>query len=343
MESPPDTEISHRIAQIRLEIAGSRGKSLFAKKLGIPTSTYDYYETARVPPADVLLKIADIAGIDLRWLITGQAAAPSAVPLDHPILHRAAKLLSQHPDSARALAAFLDLLEKSLQFPARTSDQPSESASPQAAATAAASTTTPAGSSPPGTQLTPRPQPPNAGASGDQTASYIPILGRSAAGVPHFWADDAQAQGITTLDELIARHASDSRQVRPAVLSDGGRDQSVQVVTLRSPNQDDLVEFISCPALKAAHPDAFAVRIDGDSMSPDIRHGDLVVLSPSAAARDGRAAVVQLRRQVGVTCKLWRLQAGRVYLAPINDSYETFATVAKEVVWALRVLARIRP
>ncbi len=85
-----------------------------------------------------------------------------------------------------------------------------------------------------------------------------------------------------------------------------------------------------------------AIRVDGDSMTPEIHDGDLVLLSPSAAAVEGQAAVVQLAGQIGVTCKLYRTVGGRVHLVPINGSYEIATAGVSNVEWALRVLARIK-
>ncbi|MFP4053868.1 MAG: helix-turn-helix transcriptional regulator, partial [Phycisphaerae bacterium] len=85
-----------------------------------------------------------------------------------------------------------------------------------------------------------------------------------------------------------------------------------------------------------------ALRVDGDSMSPEIRHGDLVVLSPSAPALDGRPAVVQIDRQIGVTCKLLRREGDRTHLIGLAESVPPLSIDTGKVAWALRVLARIR-
>jgi SOS-response transcriptional repressor LexA len=77
-------------------------------------------------------------------------------------------------------------------------------------------------------------------------------------------------------------------------------------------------------------------------MEPEYRHGDLVVLSPSQPAVDGRAAVVQLAGQIGVTCKLFRRAGDRVHLVAINERYPPTAHAADELLWALRVLGRVR-
>jgi len=298
-------------------MTGPRGKSSFAKQLGISASTYAYYESCRVPPADILVRIADLAGADLRWLLTGEAGGRN-VPADHPALQRAAALLASCPDAAAPLTAFLDILSASLRFPAKTPAE--QTAFPSA-----------------------RPEsPPRLETPGE---AWIPILGRSAAGVPHFWSAGDQA-GTTLLEDLITRHANRPAEcIRPAAVSseDAGDCRAVQIVTLRSQAEDAPAEFLSAPRVKARHGDAFALRIDGESMAPDIRHGDLVVLSPSVPAADGRPAVVQLAGQIGATCKLYRRQGDQVHLIPVNERFDPQAVPAGRVQWALRVLASVRP
>jgi transcriptional regulator with XRE-family HTH domain len=348
--------ICQRIAKIRIEVAGPRGKSSFAKKLGISASTYDYYESRRVPPADILVRIADVAGVDLRWLLTGDGAGGPCVPAAHPVLQRAASLLARRPESAAPLGAFLEILAATLEFPAKGESRAGPVA-PQLRAQGDAGesleqqelATLPL---PEGPRTTPTPAPQTQEAS----EGWIPILGRSAAGVPHFWGGADEAAGVRTLGELVARQG----RLRPARVEQaaasglaagaGGdatreplRDLPVQIVTLEGPDESDVVEYVASKEMKARYGDAFAVRIDGESMSPEIRHGDLVVLSPSVPATEGRSAVVQLRRQIGVTCKLYRQEAGAVHLVPVNEQFATQTFAADRVAWALRVLATIRP
>ena len=326
-----------------MEVAGPRGKSLFASKLGISASTYAYYESRRVPPAEILVRIADLAGADLRWLLTGESASGAAVPAGNPILHRAAALLSKSPQCAAPLAVFLDILAASLQFPAKAPQaQPVQSSldeKPSAQAVPAATAESP-----------PRVATPAVGApvmeKDPSRQSWIPVLGRSAAGVPQFWGDETESAGVATMGDLVARHAARrASRVAPAVAGggEGLRDVPVQIITLDAPDDSETAEYVASAEMKSRYPDAFAVRIDGESMSPEIRHGDLVVLSPSAAAADGRPAVVQLRRQIGVTCKLYRRQGDRVHLVPVCEQFVPQSFPAGDVLWALRVLATVRP
>jgi phage repressor protein C with HTH and peptisase S24 domain len=317
--------ICARIAELRLKLEGPRGKSLFASKLGISASTYNYYESDRVPPADLLVRIADLANVDLRWLLTGKSG-PAAVLADHPAVLRAAELLANRPDAAGPLTAFVELLAASMEFPAK--------GEPAA--------TLPTTDSPPINERTTDFSPP----ADTDRVSWIPVLGRSAAGLPQFWRDGKEPPGLTTLTQHIDARRSIQTRVKPATVapsdSPDPRQDSVQLIVLTGPDDDNVAEFICAPGLKARHPDAFALRIDGESMAPDIRHGDLVVLSPSVAAADGKCAVVQLAGQIGVTCKLYRRQGDRVHLVPINEQYPPQSFPAQKVQWSLAVLAKVR-
>jgi hypothetical protein len=275
----------------------------------------------------VLLKIAILAGVDIRWLITGESPTGQQVPMDHPVLIRAASLLRDKPESAGPLAAFVDLLAGAMEFPEKESTKPAAD-KPAVAGRPQAQITAPAGESP--------------------NQAWIPVLGRTAAGVAQFWKDADASAGLTMLADLIARHAGSAGPARhadclPVDAETPADSADVSIVTLPSPSPGQPDEFVSTPKLKAKHYDAFALRVDGDSMSPEIRHGDLVVLSPSQPAADGKSAVVQLRNQIGVTCKLYNSRGGKVHLIPINEAFLPQAFPADQVVWALRVLARVRP
>ncbi len=322
MAKDPQNEICRRIAQLRLAVEGKRGKVLFAKKLGISASTYNYYEGNRVPSAEILVRIADIAKVDLRWLLTGREANPP-IAADHPAIVRAARLLADHPQAAAPLAAFIDLLAAaSLNFPAKIQAQvPLPSGSLRVALPSVV------GGASARVSLTGR-------------ENWIPILGRSAAGVAHFWREGEKPAGLTTLDDLIDRNCR--VEAASAAPSGEGDWSDVQLITLTRPSDNDVAEFIHAPAIKSRHADAFALRIDGESMTPDIRHGNLVVLSPSVPARDDRPAVVQLLGQIGVTCKLYRRNGETVCLQPVNDKYPSQQFDASVLVWALAVLAKVR-
>ena len=337
-EIPAVPEICGRIAQVRAELHGPRGKAAFAKVLGLSPSTYNYYEAARVPPADVLVRIADVAGADLGWLLTGQASA-TAVGGDHPAVQRIARILADHPQAAEPLTAFVEMLAATLDWPEKGAAMTEPDQAPAAASPTAG---TPKGQAAVVPAQTPEGQ---AAVAPNDREDWIPILGRSAAGVPMFWDADDDTAGLTALTELVERHArsSASRVSSAAATDEAGADAGdAQIITLSAPDADNVAEFVVAGPLKRKCPDAFAVRIDGDSMAPDIRHGDLVICSASAPAVDGKTALVQLAGQIGVTCKIYRKTGKTVHLVPINDQYAPQTFGAEQVRWAKRLLARVR-
>jgi len=317
--------IIQRFRSLRERYAGTRGKALFAKALGISSSTYNYYEKDRLPPVEVLWRACVLTGTDLNWLVSGQSATAAvrttagggtaAVP--QQLVDRIAATLGRDPKALGALEAFIDLLESKVGLESDGARQGS-AAAPLA-----------------------RPR-----------SHWLPVLGRTAAGVVHFWPnDEADLPACADLAQLIERHRRRRyRQVRPERIStdatlaslNGLRDETVSLVQLSEISDEGVCEFIDCAAIHARFPDAFALRVDGDSMAPRIDDGDLVVLSPSRPAGEGETAVVQLQGQIGVTCKIIRRGGDEVYLIAANETYDTRTCSAAEVVWALAVLWRIR-
>jgi SOS-response transcriptional repressor LexA len=76
-------------------------------------------------------------------------------------------------------------------------------------------------------------------------------------------------------------------------------------------------------------------------MSPRIKDGDIVILSPSVPAAQGQVAIARVANQIGVTCKLLRSTDTEVHLIPINERYETKIVPKKDLLWSLAVLCHI--
>lgn len=333
-------QICQRIAEIRLRVFGPRGKASFAKAVGISSSTYNYYERDRVPPVEVLTQIAALGGVNLCWLLLGQDLHPN-LHFNHAAVANIAQLLTDHPEAAGPLSAFVELLSASFNWPAQSKAAQSPSAI-VASLQSVLQGKTPSLAIPP---VQAPAKAASASAAGSATEDWIPVLGRSAAGVAHFWDNADKGKGITLLSELVQRHARKAaRQVSEAESETSlpGAAGPVRLVTLRQPDEDNVAEFVSAGVIKRRYNDAFALRIDGDSMSPEIRHGEIVICSPSAPALDGQAAVVQLAGQIGVTCKIFRRQGKDVHLVPVNEQYPPAVFPAADLVWSARVLARIR-
>lgn len=74
---------------------------------------------------------------------------------------------------------------------------------------------------------------------------------------------------------------------------------------------------------------AFALVVDGESMLPDFRPGDLVVVDPDASVRPGDIVVAKLERDQAATLKKYRSRGADgdghpvFELMPLNDDYPT--------------------
>lgn len=85
-------------------------------------------------------------------------------------------------------------------------------------------------------------------------------------------------------------------------------------------------------------PGLFALRVKGDSMSPRIMDGDLLLVRPQTSAEDGELVVAMIEGEA--TCKVLRRNAYGVTLVPFNAAYAPFVysgTQAED----LRILGKV--
>ena len=309
--------IIERVKLLREQYAGSRGRSKFARALGVSPSTYNYYEISRVAPIEILLKICELTGADLEWLLAGRTTARRfAGGPNTAILQKLDDLLAEDAALAKPVSAFLELLrEKKV---AEKKIQP-----------------TPVFSKP-------------------NRPGWIPVLGRTAAGMVHFWDQTLLTrpkQAVTELDELVRKHIGKaiinsvdttlSIDLQARVLVDGIKGAEVNLIQVSGKEDEQVVEFVECDQVYNLFPDSFALQVDGDSMSPRINDGDIVILSASVPAAQGQIGIARVANQIGVTCKLIRSTERQVHLIPINERYETKVVGKKDLLWALAVLCHI--
>jgi len=113
---PKKNPIIERVIQLRTQHFGKRGKSIFARELGISPSTYNYYEQDRVPPADILLKMSKATGVGLGWLIAGEenfadASNNSSNAGPGSDIGRAVEaLVTENPQLRQAISAFIEII-----------------------------------------------------------------------------------------------------------------------------------------------------------------------------------------------------------------------------------------
>jgi len=310
-----EKQVISRLIELRTAFAGARGKNRFANALGISASTYNYYENDRLAPVGILLKICEITGVDLHWLLTGHAGGGLQGSND-PLARKVEQAVAKYPAIRAGVNAFIDLYTQNLE--AKLVQE--------------------------GLGLQ--------GQADVQRSGWIPILGRTAAGIVHFWDKVNLPKGdvaITELEELVEKYAfkdivsSQSGQVSLDVQSRGYisdiANRKASIIHLS--DGPGPVEFIDCGEIKRRFADSFALHVDGDSMSPRLKDGDCVVLSPSIGAVEGQMAVVKLSDQVGVSCKIIRFEGEDVHLISLNEKYVTRVAAKKDLLWSLAVLCYI--
>jgi hypothetical protein len=64
--------LAGRLRAVRLDQYGEHGGPLLAERLGIPTRTWVRYESGAPLPGLVLLRFSEVAGVEPRWLLTGE-------------------------------------------------------------------------------------------------------------------------------------------------------------------------------------------------------------------------------------------------------------------------------
>lgn len=262
-------------------------------------------------PADVLARAARLTGVRLEWLILGEGARdePSPAGPRSPVQNltdRLLVILQRNPQAQRSVEDFLRLLEG---MPAEASHRPV--------------------------------------AARSADADLIPVLGSTAAGTARYWSEIEVLQGgreaDARLEQALSGHFERIEQTAAPVVPEIGRElDRVSLVQFSQPDAEGFLEFVSAPGLRQRHPRAVAWRIDGESMAPRFRDGDLVITSPDHPAVEMQPCVARQADQIGVNCKLFRRDGDDVLLIPVNEAYPVQRIPAAKIVWAWRVLSSIR-
>lgn len=89
-------------------------------------------------------------------------------------------------------------------------------------------------------------------------------------------------------------------------------------------------DFFVDPQFKAVHPEAYTLRVKGDSMEPEICHGDMVICAPDAEIRNNDVCIVCINGEVG-TVKRIRFEDNGLTLVPANPHYRKMHYSAEDV------------
>lgn len=83
---------------------------------------------------------------------------------------------------------------------------------------------------------------------------------------------------------------------------------------------------------------AFALEVQGDSMLPLYRDGDVLIVAPNAGIRKGDRIVARLTNGEVVAKELRRRTARTIELASLNPEHEDRMVPLAEVAWMARVM-----
>lgn len=89
-------------------------------------------------------------------------------------------------------------------------------------------------------------------------------------------------------------------------------------------------------------PNAYALRVRGDSMQPRIRPGELIVVSPSAAVVPGNDVLVRTKSGRKIVKQLLFQRAKEVTLGSINQAHPQI-TIALDDIESISLVAGIAP
>jgi repressor LexA len=87
-------------------------------------------------------------------------------------------------------------------------------------------------------------------------------------------------------------------------------------------------------------PNAFALIVDGDSMSPRINSGDIVIISPNTPVINRSIAAVEINHEERTLKTVIFLPKGKILLQPENDKYPPLVLDEKHITIIGKVIER---
>ena len=134
-------------------------------------------------------------------------------------------------------------------------------------------------------------------------------------------------------DGTLIGQGEPSRRLRSVGFHDAG--QTVLFDDAGFPIGDGWDE-IDFPSISDKH--AFALEVQGDTMLPAYRDGDVLIISPSAGIRRRDRVILKTKGQELIIGILSRRTAQRIELEPFHERGEKNAFALKNVVWLSRII-----
>ena len=303
--------LAGRIRELRRRQFGPRGKREFAQRVGVSLEEYERFERGTLPPGEIMVRMCEVTGEDLQWLLTGVAGRGTVVisgtrARHQDLLTRLAKLLDDKPSLATPVEAFVDLLLRG--------EQTEGQMVPQLPAT-----------------------PPR---------DLIPIF--EAAELPARLPESGAPQLVAgfplslSLPSVIVTQREPAGLAEPASEYDEGAFTRVEVLTL-TPEEGTARRCIHSPRIAECFPGVFGVRLHDDTMTPMFRAEEAVLVALGSGPKVGHAALCRLVDEADVRCRIWLGEdETSVQLGRLADG-EVERVDRASVCWTLEVLYRLAP
>lgn len=280
---------------------GARGRVEFARQLAIPLAEYERYERSEVPPGETMLRMCELTGEDLQWLLVGRSSRGTVV-IDAPQRHRGliariARELETNPRSAAPLEAFVDLL--TAEGRAKRIPEPRVS---------------------------------------QDAGGFLPLLCGDQ--IPLAIEASSTARQSALPPPMSDAEPRTGFIAEPASEYPTTARRAVRVIESVAPG-GATHRYLHSPEVAECFPCAFGVMIEGDSMRPMFEPGDAAVVSVDAPPIVGRPAVCRTTGSPPVRCGIWLGQTDRlIQLGRVSDSgLETLAS--EQHCWSLEALYRV--
>ncbi len=85
-------------------------------------------------------------------------------------------------------------------------------------------------------------------------------------------------------------------------------------------------------------PHAYGLEISGDSMEPVYRNGDIIIVSPQSAVREGDRVVLKTREEEVMAKQLARRDENRIELMSVNRAHEDVSLPTETIIWMSRIV-----
>jgi SOS-response transcriptional repressor LexA len=168
--------------------------------------------------------------------------------------------------------------------------------------------------------------------------SFVHSMGDPGEDIPVEKGQTCESDLVRELKAVVDKHTNpESAQVielrRIPIISSSAAGEPVYYEDAHPIGYAD--EFVECPA-EIDDPNAFALKIRGDSMEERIHDGDVVIVCPNWEVKENKPVVAKVD-DGEITCKLYNRQGDTIILTAVNPSYPPQVYHASKVQWVYPV------